>query len=248
MKAKEEYLLSLSIVSHGQLDIVLDLLADIEELCADISLEVLLTLNIAEAVPISLGAYSYPITLIENDIPKGFGQNHNQAFQKSNAKYFCVLNPDIRLIADPFPPLMDALDDLSVGVAAPLVLGLRGEIEDSARRFPSPFFILKKALGKRHVTDYEIHSHNIFPDWVGGMFMLFKSGTYQRLNGFDERYFLYYEDVDLCARLHGLGLKATLSPASNVIHSARRTSHRKLKYLRWHITSLVRFFLTHRTC
>jgi hypothetical protein len=82
-------------------------------------------------------------------------------------------------------------------------------------------------------------------DWVAGMFMLFAKKTFERLNGFNERYFLYYEDVDICARLNLAGLKVMVNPAARVVHYAQHSSHRSLKYLRWHISSLYRFLTSH---
>jgi len=79
---------------------------------------------------------------------------------------------------------------------------------------------------------------------VAGMFMLIPTKIFQRIGGFDERYFLYYEDVDLCARLRVSGHVVRFCPNARVVHEARRQSHRSLRYLRWHITSMLRFFFS----
>jgi len=218
------------------------LLADIEMCCKIHSLEALLTLNLAETLPFKVDEFSFPIIVIRNPAPLGFAANHNQAFAKSSGQFFCVVNPDIRLHKNIFPALLDCLQDTSIGVAAPLVVGEQGEIEDSARRFPTPFKILCKAFGGCRGGDYAVKDEVIFPDWVGGMFMLFHRETFKALGGFDERYFLYYEDVDLCARLTLHGYKIALCPTAQVVHHAQRSSHRNLKYLTWHVTSMMRFF------
>ena len=82
----------------------------------------------------------------------------------------------------------------------------------------------------------------LYPDWVAGMFMVLRSETFRAAGGFDEGYFLYYEDVDLCWRLQRSGLRAALLPTVRAIHDARRSSHRKLRYLLWHGKSMLRFF------
>ena len=153
-------------------------------------------------------------------------------------------DPDIRFEKDPFPPLLACLEDSSVGVAAPLVVGGDGSIEDSARRFPTPFRILCKALGGCRGGDYPVKDDTIFPDWVAGMFMLFRREVFEQLGGFDQRYFLYYEDVDLCARLRLKGYRAALSPAASVVHRAQRSSHRDPGYMSMHLASMLRFFLS----
>lgn len=77
------------------------------------------------------------------------------------------------------------------------------------------------------------------------MFMLFRSQDFERLGGFDERYFLYYEDVDICVRAGQQGMRVVACPKVSVVHDARRDSRRSFKHLRWHLASMVRFFWRH---
>ena len=218
------------------------LLADMEHFCNNHQLEVLLTLNLPEEFLFNPSDYSFQVFVHVNRLRKGFSANHNQAFTKSSGQFFCVMNPDIRLDGDPFGALLACLQNASIGVVAPLVVGETGVAEDSARRFPTPLKILCKAVGGGQGGDYLIKDDVIFPDWVGGMFMLFRREVFEKLGGFDDRYFLYYEDVDLCARLSLRGYAVALSPAAKVIHHAQRSSHRSIKYLKWHLASMVRFF------
>jgi hypothetical protein len=111
-----------------------------------VPIEVILTRNIPEALPFSVAGLPYPVKLLENLVLRGVGANHNAAFRRAEGKWFFVMNPDIRLNDNPFDVLFKCLDSPDVGVAAPLVLGIQGEVEDSARRFPSPLKILCKAL------------------------------------------------------------------------------------------------------
>jgi N-acetylglucosaminyl-diphospho-decaprenol L-rhamnosyltransferase len=218
------------------------LLSDLDRCCKTYPLQVLLTLNLPEALPFNTGDFSFPVIVHVNTVPTGFSANHNQAFTKSSGQLFCVMNPDIRLDAEVFTALHAGLSDPAVGVSAPLVVDANGVLEDSARRFPTPFKILCKALGGCLDNDYAVKNETVFPDWVGGMFMLFRREIFEELGGFDERYFLYYEDVDLCARLRLLGYEVALCPAARVVHHAHRSSHRSIKYFRWHLTSMLRFF------
>ena len=234
--------ISISIVSHLQSSLIEKLLNDIEQYCKASSIEVILTLNMHEETTFAGRHFSFPIKTICNQMPQGFAANHNQAFTHASGQFFCVMNPDLRLSDNPFPALLACLKDLSVGVAAPLVLGESGEMEDSARRFPTPFRIFCKAFGGCKDSDYVVKDAPIYPDWVGGMFMLFPRGIFDRLGGFDQRYFLYYEDVDLCARLRLLGYGVAICPNAKIMHDARRDSHRSFKYLRWHLASMIRFF------
>ncbi|HET7200570.1 MAG TPA: glycosyltransferase, partial [Burkholderiales bacterium] len=91
---------------------------------------------------------------------------------------------------------------------------------------------------------YEIEGKSISPDWVGGMFMLFRSDVFAALGGFDPAYHLYYEDVDLCARLRRKGYDVRLVPGASASHFARRQSRRSAKYLAWHLRSMLRYLLS----
>lgn len=239
-------LVSISVVSHLQGALLPDLLADIAA-HSDTPVEVILTLNMPEDLPFDPGAYPFPVRIVKNEIRKGFGANHNAAFRIACGEHFCVLNPDVRFASNPLPLLLEALEDCSVGVVAPLIVNPAGEIEDSARRFPTPATILSKLASGNRGADYPVDTALMYPDWIAGMFMLFRAGVYRQFAGFDEDYFLYYEDVDLCWRLSRAGLRRVLVPAVRVIHDARRTSHRNLRYLSWHLRSMLRFFLRRAT-
>jgi len=234
-------LVSVSVVSHGQANLVNNLLSDLVR-CNSVPLQVILTLNLDEPLPFAETGHPFPLTVIRNVRPKGFGANHNAAFQHTEGRFFCVVNPDIRLPANPFPMLVSDLADHQVGVVAPLVKTIDGTIEDSARRFPTPLTILSKLIGRPQTADYPPLEFPFSPDWVAGMFMLFRKDTFSRLNGFDESYFLYYEDVDICARMQKIGLRAVSDPRISCVHDARRTSHRNLRYMSWHLKSMAKFF------
>lgn len=235
-------MISVSIVSHGHGVMLAWLLQDLARHSAGYVRECLLTLNIPEPLPFDPSAYPFTVRLIENSQPLGFGANHNRAFELSQGEFFCVLNPDIRLLADPFAQLLGCFGEAAVALAVPLVVDSQGRIEDSARRFPSPFRILCKAFGRCYGGDYEVGEALLHPEWVGGMFMLFPHDSFAAINGFDELFFLYYEDVDLCFRLRLGGRDIVLNPAVRVVHDAQRASRRQLQYLRWHSASMLRYF------
>lgn len=247
MSFKQSPDFSISIVSHGHRALVLSLLQDL----ADIKrrgIEVILTWNLAaEANEIDLSKIPFPVTIIVNSTPKGFAANHNFAFKQSKGANFVVINPDIRLPADPFDALLDVLHITPNAICAPLILNTHYDREDSARFFPSPWKLLKKAMAKAFGISLaleQIPSKNNFltPDWIAGMFMVCPRVIYAELNGLSERYFLYYEDVDFCARAQLRGVKILVTSKAFAIHDARRESHRNLRFLAWHIASAFKFF------
>ena len=238
-------MLTLSVVSHGQAALVHTLLRDVAARVRT-PVRVIVTVNIPETLPFQAADFAFPLEILHNDSPKGFGANHNAAFKHCRDSYFCVLNPDISFPEDPFPPLLAALArDPQLGLVAPLILDPNGAIEASSRPFPTPAYILRKALfGAPRRPHYPIGAEPISPDWVGGMFMLLPAQVFAAVGGFDERYFMYYEDVDLCARVRGAGLDVRLDPSARAVHAARRDSHRRARYLAWHLRSMLRFWMS----
>jgi GT2 family glycosyltransferase len=237
-------IISVSIVSHGQIKLVADILGDMLKYCEGSSFDVILTLNVPEDLPDLISKLPFPLVVLYNNRPLGFGENHNNAFRHAKGIFFCIINPDVRINSNVFPVLISRFKDHSLGVVAPLVVDANGLIEDSARRFPTPFKIICKAIGFGRKPDYLIGGESVYPDWVGGMFMIFPRDVYNEINGFNQKFFLYYEDVDLCARVWLRGLRVELSPQVKATHVARRSSHGNVRYLLIHIRSMMQFFLS----
>lgn len=236
-------MITVSIVSHGHGRMIDALLGDLAA-CPEVA-RVILTINVPEQEPLVPAGLSGRTLVLRNAAPKGFGANHNAAFAHCDTPYYCVLNPDVRFDANPFPALLGCLKD-GVALCAPAVTSPAGEIEDSARHFPGLLGLFAKLLG---IADgryrYARSDPPFHPDWVAGMFMLFVAADYAALGGFDEDYFLYYEDVDLCVRLWRSGRKIVLCPQAAAVHAAQRASHRNLRHLAWHLGGMARYFIRH---
>ena len=240
-------MISISVVSHGQAELVAQLLADIARFPAPLDAEVLLTLNIPEPLPFAAEGFLWPVTVVRNAAPKGFGANHNAAFRRAKGAWFCVMNPDIRLTENPFPILLEEISRLPAAVIGPMVATPRGEIEDSVRRFPTLSSLAAKLLGRSDSCYTFVEGESTFAaDWLAGMFMLFHTEDFCTVGGFDEGFFMYYEDVNICARLWKLDRQVLACPKAQVIHDARRASHRDLRHMRWHITSMLRYLWRYR--
>lgn len=233
-------MISISIVSHGHGPLARRLVSDLERLRAG-DVEVILTENVPETATVDWSSVSVPLTVVRNKEPRGFGANHNTACHHASGDFYCVLNPDVRLTSDPFPELVRELSASRAGAVAPLIVDSGGTIQDSARRFPTVASLLRRALPSPLPLDYPIGDEPFSPDWVAGMFMLFRSEVFRDIGGFDERYFLYYEDVDLCARLRLRGYDIRLTPRARAVHDAQRDSHRKLAYFARHLRSALRY-------
>lgn len=234
--------ISVSLVSHGHVAEVRNLLSDLERL-APRGIEVILTLNSGADRPLRDALRRDSGRIIVNPTPKGFGANHNAAFGASNGEFFCVINPDIRLQANAFAPLLAALARERVGIAGPRVFDSQGVAQRNFRKVPTPARLVKRALSGKGDYDYA-HPAPGEVEWLAGMFMLFRRDLFESLGGFDERYFLYYEDVDICCRARLAGWRVWLEPSASVIHDARWASHSNPKFALWHARSLLRFWLS----
>lgn len=234
-------MITISIVSHGHGEMVSRLLRQLLT-CPEVS-QIIVTWNIPEPIPSFKGGI---IQYIENIVPKGFGANHNAAFMQCNQNYFCPLNPDVQLVTNPFPELLRSMVQKNASVVAPLVKSSSDITEDSIRRFPTLVSLFFKAVGGQDGRYFITPtSAGLFPEWVAGMFMLFRSEDFRRLQGFDEKFFLYYEDVDICARAWKSGMKVLACPSVSVIHDAQRASRRNLQHMKWHAASMMRYFWKH---
>jgi N-acetylglucosaminyl-diphospho-decaprenol L-rhamnosyltransferase len=233
--------ITISVVSHGHAVQVAQLLAQLSALRTNTIAKVIVTVNSPGLDKALQGtASSYPhlsVQWVHNPTPLGFGANHNRAFALCESAYFCVLNPDIALhggYPDPFMGLLAALSPPAVGLAYPVQVGADGAPLDFARALPTP-----RAIGHRHglgsgTVDSSAH-------WASGAFLMFKSELFRALGGFDERYFMYCEDVDICLRTQLAGYRLAQAEATVVHHTQRRTL-KSVQHLAWHVRSLWRLW------
>lgn len=240
--------IALSVVVHGHRQFVIDLLEDLQNNVGSVD-EVWLTANTeADSVFLSDLQASFKFNLIVNPSPKGFGANHNAAFLRTSSTYFVVCNPDIRFGADPFPALVTALsNDPRLQVLSPVVVSPEGQAEDHARDFLFPTALLRRFVERARPAAAEPatpKSDNLYPDWLGGMLHLYRSRDFKAVGGFDEGYFLYVEDMDLCWRFRRSGgVCRVIDTAPTVTHAAQRMSRRSFQHIRWHFAGLIRFWL-----
>lgn len=241
MSISADQQVTVSIVSHNHGSMVSDLLQDLSG-CPEIS-KIVLTHNIPEPQVRVPEALKPKVVIIKNNRPKGFAANHNAAFKHCMTPFYAIVNPDIRFKGNPVGALLRSMHDANVALCAPAVVNPTGDLEDSARRFPTLLGIAAKALG---LSDGRYHfsftAKDLDVDWVAGMFMLFRAEDYTHVSGFDEDFFLYYEDVDICARLGMADRAVRVCPSVIVIHDARRASRTSLRHLRWHLQSMTKYF------
>ncbi len=247
MRSTEEHRprVTLSIVSHGHGAMVVDLLGDIQALqWPRASFEVLLTLNTPEDASLfSSFQNTLPLHIITNPEAKGFGANHNAAFQRSLGLAFAVLNPDVRLPRLDLDAWLAPLGQDKVAACAPLAHDSQGQLQDNARRFPTLGSLARRVLTGVRQPSYDPQTGPQHIDWAAGYFVLLRRDAFEQVGGFDEAYFLYMEDVDLARRLSHQGWKVWWDTTTHIIHDSQRASHRQWRHLGWHLKGVARYFL-----
>lgn len=237
--------LTASLISHGHGDEVLALLGQLDAQVEPALRRVVLTLNRPEpalSAALQQRAFRFELVLIENPVPAGFGANHNRAFARDAAlgpsAAFLLLNPDLRLLGRPLAALAAALSGAAdAGAAYPRQLHSSGVPQDSERLLPTPRRLLRRYLARRrHEVDGAV------PDWVNAACLLLRREAFAQVGGFDERFHMYCEDVDLCLRLRLAGWGLVRADDAVVEHLGRRASHRDPRHLAWHLRSLLRLW------
>ncbi|HUQ63953.1 MAG TPA: glycosyltransferase family 2 protein [Acidimicrobiales bacterium] len=183
----------------------------------------------------------------------GFGTAANRGVAATSSDYVMILNPDAIVEPGGTKMLVDALDtEAALAVVGPRVENPDGSLYPSARRFPD----LRTAIGhaflgflrpeNRFTRDYKMLDHDRSRasevDWISGTCMLVRRSAFDEVGGFDESYFMYVEDVDLCWRLRRAGWTVGYDPRARVVHTIGASSElAPYRMIAAHHRSLYRF-------
>ena len=201
-----------------------------------------------------LKAMSERIVYIYSD-NLGYGSGHNIAIRKSiekNADYHVVLNPDIYWNGDVIKGLIQFMESrVDCGLVMPQVLYPSGNIQYLCKLLPTPMdlfgrrFIPIKKYQEKSADRYELHFTGYdkvmeVPS-LSGCFMFMRVDVLKRVNGFDERFFMYMEDLDLCRRIGEIS-KTMFYPMVAVYHEYEKGSYKNRKLLKYHLCSVIKYF------
>jgi GT2 family glycosyltransferase len=180
----------------------------------------------------------------------GFGKAHNLILDKINSKFHLILNPDVEFNSDVIPNLIKAFDHHpEVSFISPNVVYPNKQKQFICRKHPTFFELInrKLQLSKSKILHNEYRNKNLekpfYPEFIHGCFMLFKTEDFKTLKGFDERYFLYMEDADICRKIDLLGKKKLYYPKVKITHQHQRGSSKNIKLFFHHISSAIKYFL-----
>ncbi len=171
----------------------------------------------------------------------GMGAGNNLGFSKATGNFTLILNPDTLVKRGAIRHLFSVMENREdIGISGPKLLNSDGTLQYSCLRFPRPWTpVLRRTFLGRFTSDHLSrylmldfdHGSQRDVDWMMGSCLMIRSDTYRELGGFDERFFMYFEDIDLCRRVWRRGLRVVYCPLSIVIHDHGRGSARD----RWYI-------------
>lgn len=201
-----------------------------------------------------LAELSLQIKYIPAHSNPGYGVAHNLAISQSiniGADFHLVVNPDIRFGVDELAKLIDFMQtNKHVGLLMPRVIYPNGKVQHLCKLLPHPFNIFARRFMPKNYVNKMNHSYTlqwtnyntVMPvPYLSGSFMLFRVSDLRLLGGFDERFFMYFEDTDITRRFYREG-KAWFCPLATVIHEHNQESYRSLKMFWVHIQNMARYF------
>jgi GT2 family glycosyltransferase len=194
------------------------------------------------------------VGLVDNPGNPGYASACNKGLAETSRPYVLILNSDVEFLENGLEEVLDYLDaHPDVGALGPMVLNSDGSAQMSCRRFPSmresivhgflgdfwPDNPLTRSYQMKDMKREEICE----ADWVSGAAMFLRRSAVEKVGGFDESYFMYVEDVDLCWRLKRAGFKVAYHPSFKLIHHIGRTSSQQsMRMLYEHHRSMYIFF------
>lgn len=248
-------IVSIILVNYNGAEIAINCLNSIQDQLHSVSYEVIVVDNASTDQSADLIEQSFPeVTLLRQNQNRGFGSGNNIGARIASGKYLFFLNTDTILTCDLLPHLVEVMEDSTIGIAAPKLLNPDGSLQLSTARSISLWGEYQDLKQKNDYQKIEERSRirQQFDtlqevDIAIGAALLIRKDLFENLGGFDETFFMYFEESDLCQRAREKGFKVIYTPSVSVIHlggySVNKTVDRlRLEYRR----SQLYYYQKHR--
>jgi N-acetylglucosaminyl-diphospho-decaprenol L-rhamnosyltransferase len=231
-------LVDVVVVSYNSREFLRDC---VEPLVADPELRVVVVDNASPDQSLE-AVEGLDVLRVARDWNAGFARACNEGWSHTSAPYVLFLNPDARIEPEDVRRLVAAVErDENVAIVGPSVVGFDGTLAHSQRRFLTVPSIWAQAFFLHHVfpraawTDGIIRNDELYaipgsPDWVSGACLLARRSILQRLAGFDEAFFMYCEDQDLCRRARAAGFDVRYEPSAVAAHMGGASAPRAASF------------------
>jgi GT2 family glycosyltransferase len=231
--------LSIIVVNHNHRPVIEKCFRSLYALPDRASFEVLLIDNACADGTVEWVRAHYPQVLVRrNPVPRGFAANANAGIRElTRGRYVLLLNPDVIAIPSLLDRLVAFMDDHpETGIAAPRLFYEDGTPQPNCRRFPTAGTLALRALRidevwrsprlRRYLMEGE-RAEATEVDWVTGAVLIARRSAIDAVGLLDERYFLYWEDLDWCYRMRQAGWRVSWVPEARAIHSQKREGVRR---------------------
>lgn len=216
-----------SVVNYNTKDLTKNCLKTIFEQAWKHEVEVWLVDNASKDGSAGVLKRCFPqIHLIVNQKNLGFGKAHNQVFEKAKGDFFLVLNSDTQVGKGVIDEMVSFMDKGNCDIASCKILGFDGKLQPNGGDLPLGLALLSwlfnlEALGvkmnfHRNEPSYYLNARAV--GWVSGSLMMITQKALERLKGFNERYFMYFEDTEFCLRAQKAGFSVMINPVVSVKH------------------------------
>lgn len=216
--------LTISIVNYNAGDYLIKCLSSLEKVNNELKFDVYIVDNKSVDGSIQKAQEHFPqFNFVQNKENLGFGKAHNIILKKAKTPYVLTLNPDSEVLPNTLKHMVDFMDrNPSVGVSTCKIEKADGSLDIASHRgFPTPwasflyFFLKNDRL--YHLTDRPMDKIHEIDSGVGA-FLLIRKNVLEKIGYFDEDYFLYAEDIDLCFRIKDAGFRVMYVPDVKIIH------------------------------
>jgi GT2 family glycosyltransferase len=232
MMMKKE--LSIIIVNYNGEKYLRDCIKSIYKYCSSIDFEIVIVDNKSTDASVTFIKQNFPeIFLIESNINLGFAGGNNLAVKQSTGKNILLLNNDT-ILQQEISPVLEELKKQNVGIVGVRMLDGNKNYLTSVGKFPKPFSLIKFSLleeKRREFVTGNFSNKIFFVDWVTGAFLLTTKKIWNQVNGLDEDYFMYVEDVDFCKKVSKLNYKTVFLSTVSYIHFVGFNKTREIKLI-----------------
>jgi GT2 family glycosyltransferase len=260
--------ISILIVSFNTKDVLRECLESVQVASRDLAVETIVVDNCSRDGSAAMVRQEFPwVKVIESPENLGFGRANNLAFEAAKGRYIVLLNSDAFLQANTLCLSLEKMEaDPTVGLASGRLVGRDGLLQPSARMFPNPVrqLLVISGLADRYPKSrffgqadrtWADPMQAAEVDWVPGAYSIIPASILHEHGFFDPRFFLYYEEVDLCLRIKNAGFKVMYWPEICIVHVGGESS-RQIKTLEmsqtgaqlvlWRMRSTLLYYRKHK--
>lgn len=261
-QATRQHDLSVVIVCFNDQEVLLPCLASIEKAKSTLSTEVIVVDNASRDGSVSAVRKQFPkVRIVQAGFNAGFTGGNNIGFEHATGRYVLFLNPDTLIDHFAFDAMVERADrDNGIGAVGPMVLNNDRTLQCSCFRSPTVGHFFSKAIMLHRVPGYgrvaghesrypeSRYSREMEVDVISGCAMMVRRDLLTRIGAFDDEYFIYFEETDLCERIRRAGYRIVYVPAATIVHLGGQTTVKQQEWFRiQYERSRRRFFAKHRS-